>query len=243
MLPIYICEDEAYIRKYLVDSINKHVLIENYDMKIVCETENPNDIILALKKGQQAAYFLDIDLKNDQFNGFTLAKEIRKLDETGFIMFVTTHGELTFETFKLHLEAMDYIVKDQEDMHQRIINCIDAIQERLVAENNNMKAYYSVKTNDKLHHIPVEDILYFETSTNKHRLIVYTQQEMIEFPGSLNEVEKSLDKYFMRVHRSFLINCSRISKVHLSDNLVELVGGVQCPVARQHKKKLQSWSL
>lgn len=239
MIPIYICEDNTQIRSHLAALIEKYILIQDYDMQIACATATPKELLQQVKEGQQGIYFLDIDLKDAEYNGFDLAKIIRKQDERGFIIFVTTHGELTFETFRLHLEALDYIVKDQPDLEERIRHCIDEIHKRIIRENgNSVQAYYTIKVNDRLHHILLDDILYFETSSTKHRLILHTESEILEFSGSLSEVEEKVGSLFLRTHRSYLININKIARTLLSDNLVELTNGETCLVARRFKKEL-----
>lgn len=49
-------------------------------------------------------------------NGFELAQEIRKFDPRGFIIFITTHAELSYMTFTYKVEALDYIIKDDIDL-------------------------------------------------------------------------------------------------------------------------------
>lgn len=238
MLSIFVCEDEQKIREYLVDKIEKYIMIQGYDMTVVCATDNPDTLLAKTQEVKRGIYFLDVDLKHSTYNGFSLAKVIREQDENGFIMFVTTHGELTFETFRLHLEAMDYIVKDEPNVEERLHHCLDVISERVSSEENGVKAYYTVKTRDTLNHILVDDILYFETSSIKHRVILHTKDELLEFPGSLSEVEEKLSDNFLRVHRSFLINRDKIARTILSENRVQLTNGEDCPVARRFKKKL-----
>lgn len=45
MIPVYILEDEMIIREHIQDVIEKHIVIQNYDMKILCATDNPESIL------------------------------------------------------------------------------------------------------------------------------------------------------------------------------------------------------
>ena len=63
-----------------------------------------------------------VDMANDlgaDINGINLGEEIRQLDPTGYIIFITTHAELSHLTFKYKVEALDYIIKDDfsEDLY------------------------------------------------------------------------------------------------------------------------------
>ena len=62
-------------------------------------------------------YFLDIQLssKPDDKNGIELANLIRNKQKTAQIIFITTHDELALLTFEYQIEALDYIVKSNEE--------------------------------------------------------------------------------------------------------------------------------
>ena len=56
--------------------------------------------------------------------GLTLAQEIRKYDPRGFIIFVTTHSEMSYMTFIYKLEALDFILKDEpKELPKIILHC------------------------------------------------------------------------------------------------------------------------
>lgn len=111
MIPVYICDDEKPIRENLERIISEQIMILDVDMGPVCSTENPDELLRIQKEDTvPAVYFLDIDFPG-KMSGLTLAQKLRQYDPRGFIVFITAHGDLAFETFRLRLEALDYIVK------------------------------------------------------------------------------------------------------------------------------------
>ena len=119
MLPIYICEDNPTLLQYYQDTIDNILLMEEFDMKVQAAVTTPEELLQAAKQcqgedeGRDGFYLLDIDLHADM-DGFDLAKEIRNFDSRGFIVFITTHSELAMLTFKYQIEAMDFILKDED---------------------------------------------------------------------------------------------------------------------------------
>ena len=112
MLPVYICEDDAMIRAAQKEYLRKQILMEGYDMEIALCSGHPEEIIRAVRESPgRGIYFLDIELKGEPMDGFGLGQEIRRLDSRGFLIYVTAFQDLAFETFRYHLEALDYIVK------------------------------------------------------------------------------------------------------------------------------------
>ena len=109
MMPVYICEDEEKIRDAVRSWLEKQILIEGLDMEIALCTGSPEELLHHLsEEPRQGIYFLDVDLKGSFMDGFRLGQEIRKKDARGFLIYVTAFQDLAFETFRYHLEALDY---------------------------------------------------------------------------------------------------------------------------------------
>lgn len=241
MVPIKICEDNLFFQRLLQDELEKYIMINHYDFQVTLATDNPRTLLADLSENnQQGIYFLDVELQDEGYDGFKLGKEIRARDPRGFIVYVTTHEELAFETFRYRVEAMDYVIKDDEQQFiQRLHRCLDSIVERLAAQQVDNRPYYTVKVFDEVYHVPVAEITMIETSSQKHRLIVHTATQSLEFFASLTEVAKELGDPFLRVHRSFLVNRQHIQSLNIKDNRLALKNNLICEVSRTKKKELQ----
>ena len=111
MIPVYICDDELPIRKNLEQIVGNQILILDSDMGPVRALEDPEELLVLQRQDSvPAIYFLDIDFPG-KMSGLELAQKLRQYDPRGFIVFITAHNDLAFETFRLRLEALDYIVK------------------------------------------------------------------------------------------------------------------------------------
>lgn len=243
MIPVFICEDERDTRENIKSALEKEILINGYDMEIVCGTDRPEELLdCAKSQGSRGIYFLDVDLKDSSMDGFGLGKEIRKLDSRGFLVYVTGFGDLAFETFRCHLEALDYIVKgDDREMFQRIRDCLTVINHRLLEERGDQKEYFTLKQVDLLRHIPMDDIFYFETTEKKHHILLHYSQGRIDFGGNLNELEVQLGSRFLRIHRTCLVNGMQIDKVDRKNRQVVLKNGERCWYSRKGKLVLEAY--
>lgn len=241
MVPIKICEDNQFYQRLLQKEIERYIMINQYDFRVSLVTENPVTLLTELSENsQQGIYFLDVDLQHEQYDGFQLGKKIRERDPRGFIIYVTTHEELAFETFRYRVEAMDYVIKDdQQQFISRLHACLDSIVERIAANQQDDRRYYTVKVFDEVHHIAVEEIVMIETSLQKHRVILHTADQSLEYFASLTAVEKELKEPFLRVHRSFLVNRQHIQAFNIKENRLALKAGLSCEVSRMKKKELQ----
>lgn len=241
MIPIFICDDQAEIKNHLSDIIQKYIMIEQLDMKIELATTDPTEL-LALRKqsNKRGIYFLDVDLQHDMYNGFTLAKELRNLDTRGFFIFVTTHDELMFETFRYRLEAMSYLIKDDvQKLRVQIHECLNEVHRLISQENQDTRSYYTVRIGDTSYQIPMDEILYFETGNKTHHLLLHTTTRILDFRGNLQQVAEELGSGFLKVHRSFLIQLSKVRHVDYPNNEVIMENDVRCLLSRKGKKLLK----
>ena len=240
MIPVYICDDEETARVSIQRELEKEILIEGYDMQIVCAAGTPEELLNSLEEpAKRGIYFLDVELKGCKMNGFSLGQEIRKRDARGFLIYVTAFRELAFETFRYHLEALDYIVKGNvRKMQEGIRRCLEVITERMREEKGEEREYFSVKVMDVVKHIPVDEIIFFETAGRTHRIELHGLHDRIDFIGSMQELEEKLGERFMRVHRAYLVNVDQIAELDLRGREIRMKNGEKCIFSRNMKGAL-----
>lgn len=229
MLDIFICEDNNNHRLRIEKIISNIILIENLDMKITLSTPDPNDILNYKKNDNSLSlYFLDVDLKNS-INGIQLADKIRDYDPRGFIVFITTHAEMSYLTFLYKVEAIDYIIKDDyQILSSKIKDCIMNVQKKYSNSNTSNQKVINIKNGDKIIHLELNKILFFETSPLIHRLNVYTENKCIQFYSKMKEIEEMLDERFCRCHQSYIINTDKISEIDTTSRTITMINGSTC---------------
>lgn len=246
MLPVYICEDDLRMQETLASEIRRQIMIQEYDMEVVICTDNPEEILEKTASiNQRGLYFLDVDLNHDQMDGFSLGSQLRIRDPRCYIVYVTSHTDLAFKTFEYHLEAMDYIPKgDCLNMVASIRNCLSCIVHRLTEETAYTdEEVFTVRENTTVKIVPLKDILFFETSPKKHRLILHTACERIEFTGNLLEIEERFTQGFLRSHRSYLVNTAKIKEIDFKNRELILLNGQSCLFSRSMKHFFESYTV
>lgn len=240
MLKIFVCEDNEKQRAVISQTVKDIIMIENLDMMFELDTADPYEIIEIIKNDSSSGlYFLDVDLQCD-INGIKLGEDIRKYDPRGFIIYVTTHAEMSYLTFKYKVEALDYIIKDDfEEMRNRIHKCILNVNEKYCSKVTDIQRYFSIKTNDKIINVLYRDILFFETSPNVHKIVLHANNRQIEFYGKLNDIKSELDDRFARCHRSYIVNKERIRIVNKKERNIEMDNGQECLVSVRGLKNLK----
>lgn len=209
-------------------------------MQIVQATADPHVILKEIRTAENTGhFFLDIDLKSDM-NGLTLAQRIRQIQPRCFIVFITSHSEMSFLTFQYKAEALDFIVKDStEHIKAKIHECLLDVSSKYTSLNNSITRTFTINQNDKRIVIDYSDILFFETSSNIHKIILHAKKRVIEFTGQLKDIEQQLDYRFYRCHTSYIINKDNISDVDFKELQVHMNNGESCPISVRKKKGLK----
>lgn len=239
MLNIFVCEDNAAQRRTIVQIIQNTVLMEELDMQLVLDAGDPYVLLEKVKTSQNTGiYFLDIDLHSDM-NGMKLAQQIRLFDPRGFIIFITAHSELSFMTFQYRVEAMDFVLKDNPaEAKVKIRECLLNAMERYTLQTNKTHKVYTAQVGGRKISVDYDDIFFFETSGNIHKVILHAKDRQIEFTSTIKELAGTFDDSFVRCHRSFLINKNNIREIDVKNRMIYFTNGETCLVSTRMMKGL-----
>lgn len=245
MLDIIVCEDNDYERKLMESNIIEVLKTHSFNSSIVLSTGKPEAVIKYIEssRNRNFIYFLDVNLEANM-NGIELAKNVRKYDPKGYIVFVTSHAELTLLTFQYKVQALDYILKsDINDMKNRIKDCLVEIYDNYENINANKSNKITISSGDNLIQVDLDDILFFETSEIDHKIRIHTIKEQIEFYGTLKDIEKRVSPDFYKSHRSYLVNTKKIKSIDKKRLIINMVDGEKCYISLRYLKGvIEKWS-
>jgi two-component system response regulator AgrA len=235
---IIVCEDSEKQRIDIVKHID-NIIRENYlNMKVYLSTENPYDVIKSIKDTPElSVYILDVDLKCN-INGIELADKIRDKDPYSFIIFITSHSEMTHLTFKYKVEAFDYIIKNsREELHRGISDALLKINMRL-GNSSLSDSFFTIEDGRSITKIDFRDILFFETTSIKSKIKVNCFNRSKEFYSKLKDIEQSLDERFIKCHKSFIVNIDNIQSINKKEKLIYMRNGQTCCLSKSYTKAL-----
>lgn len=191
--------------------------------------------------------FILLDIEMPQQNGFAL---LQQFPNPSFqTIFVTAYQQYAIQAFRA--SAVDYILKPVDlDILEEAIRKVGerkGHKEKATLENEmKMEALREnmrdervksiiVQTNDQIKLISIDDIFYLK-SERVYSHIYHTKGHDV-LVKSLNYFEEMLGATsFFRIHRSYLINTTKIKRILTRDtNLVELHEGHLLPIARDRK--------
>ena len=238
-MSIFIFEDD------ILQAQNMKKIIE----EICLKHQIPYDFIETTSRSEQLLnkiplttqipiYFLDIEIKNENHKGLLVAQEIRKVDSSGIIVFVTTHSELAPISYQYMVSALTFIDKGlpYEKRVQLIEQCLKYYADINLSQTE--RDDFVIDHAQAMVRVPFSTVEYIMTDV-PHRLSLVTEKQVINFYGTLKEVE-ALDDRLLRCHQSYVVNKGQVKMYDAHNKTLILQSGKNVPVSRRMINKVKS---
>lgn len=176
--------------------------------------------------------FIDTRIHIEQFNGFSLASEIRELLPECHIVFISTYLEDMPFCFKNLIRPSGFVLKPFSAFDIRSI--VSSIEE--TTRKSREKNYLHVSTHEYKGNIKIEKIVYFATINKKIFLKTIDGMEIV-FYSAISTLEKKYGDSFVRCHNSFLVNKRFIKNID-KDELILSGLSEKLPVSKKYRPYL-----
>lgn len=236
-----IIDDEKLAR----DIVKKYA--SNLDaLEIIDECGNGFDGIKAVNSQKPDLIFLDIQMP--KLNGFEM---LELIDEKPKIIFTTAFDQYALKAFEVN--AIDYLLKPFSE--ERFVEAVNKVvkEEKNVNQDRveKIKTHFEneieyldrviVKQNQKINIIPIAKVNYIEAQDDY--VMIHTEDGKYLKQKTMKYFEDHLDpKDFIRIHRSSIVNISRVKEIELFDKdsyKAILKDGTKLSVSRSGYSKLK----
>ncbi len=238
MIKCIAIDDEPLALKKLVTYIKKIPYLE-----LVAECRSAIEAQQVIDQQQVEAIFLDINMPD--LNGLDFAKSLEKDQRRGPVMvFTTAYSEYAIEGYKAN--GVGYLLKpysfeEFEEAAQKVRDICEIRQQsttEVSAEIDNDVIY--VKSDYRIVRISINSIRYIEAMSEYLRITCDDRDKPVIVLLSMKKIEEHLpDNKFMRIHRSHIINLSKISEV--KKNHVVIEGGFSLPIGDNYKDAFMNY--
>jgi two-component system response regulator LytT len=229
---IGIVEDEIII----ADSIRSVLLRMDYRVAEPCL--NYEEAIKMLQTDPPHLLLLDINLGNASKTGIEIARYIREHMDLPFI-FLTANSDIKTVELAKTVNPNAFLVKPfvQDELHAVIeIAMHNFYSQKAVEKPASNKDFLFIKDGTELHKINFNDILFLES--DHVYVCVYTATRKYLIRTSLQNYIEQLNKdLFVRIHRSYVVNLSKIGSIV---NSQVKIGDKTLPVSKSYKDELLS---
>lgn len=218
-----ITDDEPIARKGLKRYIGKI----DY-LTVIGECEDAIQLNTMLQSVQPDLLFLDIEMPH--LTGLEFLASLRNPPK---VIITSAHKEYALQGFEL--DVVDYLLKPIPfQRFLKAVNKVHALMEGELPEKEKEDEYIFVKSEKQLKKIYLKEILYVESMENY--IIIHTLSSKEIVNTRLKSVLASLpEKYFLQVHRSYVVNLSQIKAIE--GNLL-LIAGDKIPVTRTLREQV-----
>lgn len=217
---ILIVEDEAIVAKDI------SVCLSRLGYEVMQSIPSGEETLEFLKTNQPDLILLDIMLSG-KLSGIDVAKVVKEKHDIPIVFLTAYADEKTVSKAKI-AEPYGYVIKPFKELDLR--TSIEMALYKFTKEKDQLLKYGEVKKNDgnkysiianeyiyvksksKLVKVKNEQILFIEAL--KDYVTLNTQTEKYTIHSTMKDIEKKLPAdFFIRIHRSFIINLKRVSSI------------------------------
>lgn len=231
MLDIAICDDE----QIFISKISEYIISATKKKEIKCRIHNCQSGAELLKLCEEKkidAVFLDIAMPG--IDGFETAKQLLKIRSNLILVFVSSKEAMVFSSYEY--KPFWFVPKSQMSMMEIVVN---KLIKKIELE---AKEYPIIAINvedNRVVEIDIREIAYFKTDDHYIRLVMKSGKKSDSYRYKLDSIEKQLeDKWFVRVHSRYLVNCRMISLIE--KNTCILTNGEHIPISRVNMASAKS---
>jgi len=251
---VLIADDEPLARDCIRLALKDEVGVE-----ILAECADGAEAVTAIRDLAPDLVFLDVQMPT--LDGFGVVEAIGP-DNMPPVVFVTAYDTHALGAFTLH--AIDYVLKPFDDRRFRdtlgharrqlrrereselgrrlaaVLREYGPARDRPAEPATSHATRMLVRRGDRMKFVQTEAVDWFESAGNYVRLHVGSETELVR--GTLSGLADQLDPTrFVRIHRSTIVNVSRIREVQPwfgGDYTATLVDGTELRVSRHYRDAL-----
>ncbi|MDB4950096.1 MAG: yehT 1 [Gemmatimonadetes bacterium] len=232
----------------------RSLLERENDIELIGECVDGSEAIPRIRAEKPDLVFLDVQMP--RVDGFGVVEAIGA-ERMPVVIFASAYVEFALRAFEAF--ALDYLLKpfDEERFRVTLDRARHAALARRSAADPRMSAFVdflqapqkpqypeliAIKTGDQFRFVEVKDIDHIEADGNYARIHIDKSQRLLH--KTLTEMEERLldPARFVRIHRSTIVNLSRIAAVEPlfhGELSVILKDGTRLVCSRRYRPKLQ----
>jgi len=199
---ILIVEDEPII------AADVEMTLEDLGYEVVGIKDNATDALETIKKAKPDLVLLDINLEGD-IDGVMLAQDINKSFNIPFIYLTSNADSLTINRVK-RTQPAGFIIKpfSEKDLQSNIEIALFSKSQK----KEDPKNEFFIRDGSSLIKVNFDDLLFLKADDTYTRLVTIDKNFILSL--NLKKVSEKLPTaYFIRIHRSYIINIRFIDRI------------------------------
>lgn len=116
---------------------------------------------------------------------------------------------------------------------------LNELIEALTSKDAKEDGVFVIEEKEGVTNIPYAEICYFEARNKK--IYVRLKSSEYGFYATLDELEADLPDGFLRCHRGFIANMSKMKRYSTSENMLYLENDIMVPLSRSYRSSVRKW--
>lgn len=168
-------------------------------------------------------------------SGLSAAKEVRKNCKDASLVIIADEHTSPMKYLKPDIQPQALLLRPLKT--EETSNVLGELYTHLQNEKEEMADVFIMEERSQEKRIPFQKIAYFEARNKKIYAIVENQE--YGFYDTIINLEGRLPSYFVRCHRSYLVNSKKIKGVYVKKGEVELEHNIILPLSRTYRKSMK----
>lgn len=214
---IAVCDDSDADREYVWNMVRRWA--EAHQIAVQCDRFSSAEQFFFHYAEHPDYDILLLDIEMGIMDGVTMAKRIRRDNETIQIIFTTGYSDYIAEGYDV--AALHYLMKpvNEEKLHR--------VLDRAAEKISKNEKILNFEISGEMVRVPIYQIRYADVQGN---YVTIHAQTTLTVKMTLGELESQLDDRFYRAGRSVLVNLTCISRVTKTE--IRLSDGTAIPLPR-----------
>ena len=223
-----VIDDEPLALRQLVDYVNRVPFLE-----LIAACSSAVEALELMDDKTVDAVFCDINMPD--FNGVDFVKSFVN---PPFVVFTTAYSEYAIEGFRVN--AVDYLLKPF-GLHEFQKAAIK-LKDRMYAsfpQHDQLQDMIFLKSERRVIRVDISQIQYIEGMSEYLKVWINGETKPIITLLSIKKIEECLPNYFIRIHRSYIVNCRMIREVER--NRIITKSGASFPIGDIYKDTFREY--
>lgn len=214
---IAVCDDSDADRQYVLNMVECWAAAAGHTVHTDTFISAENFLFHYAEESDYDILLLDIEM--GAMDGVTMAKQLRRNNDTIQIVFITGYSDYISEGYEV--AALHYLMKPVK--REKLFSVLD----RAVDKLKKNETVLNLESGGEMVRVPIHHLRYADVMGN---YVTLHAKEEYTVKMTLGELEKQLDERFYRAGRSVIVNLTVITRVTKTE--IRLSDGTAIPLSR-----------
>lgn len=223
MNKVIVCDENMHVCEHISKILGGYYGAEIY----VKQCSNPEELLQSDCFRCKCGMILIISVEAGNGRGIAYASKLQKVYGKLKVIFLADQVHRISDIFQA--EPSSFLVKPLDDS-----KLIEAVENAVAELRECQENYIGVLAENQILKVNARDVIYCESE--KRIVTVHARENSWKMYKKLDEIQKELPDYFVRTHKSYLVNMNDIAGIRQLG--VDLLHGRNIPISRSRYEEV-----